>query len=183
MHRFIRRLAIGRRRWRRRQEGAAAVEFALVALPFFWVFMGIIELAMLMLFNNGLEHGVESAGRLIRTGQAQTMGLDAGAFRTEVCKRVMISSNCSSGLLLDVRRFPDFASISGLESPTSDGSQDMTLNERFDPGGPREVVVVRTYYEWKFFTPMLGALLDNTGRNTFLVGAATTFRNEPYANY
>jgi Flp pilus assembly protein TadG len=178
---MMQKLAVRARRiWRRSDDGATAVEFALIAMVFFWIFFGIIEMGLLMIFNNGIEDGVARAARLIRTGQAKNMGLTAAQFREKICDMVVLKSACRSNLVVDVREYPDFASINP-PSPSWDNQGQMQMSSTFQTGSPRRVILVRAFYDWKFITPMIGALAGNTGHGTFLVTAATAFRNEPYA--
>ena len=166
--------------WGRSDDGATAVEFALVATVFFWVFFGIMEMGLLMIFNNGLEDGVERASRLIRTGRADNEGITEENFRNLICSRVLIKSTCRSSLVVDVREFPDFGSITA-PNPTWDDDGDLQLDSTYQIGAPRRVILVRAFYDWKFITPMIGSLVGNTGHGSFLVTAATAFRNEPYS--
>ena len=155
------------------------MEFAIIARVFFWVFFGIIEMGLLMIFNNGIEDGVERAARLIRTGQARTLGLTEAQFREKICDQVVLRTACRSKLIVDVREYPDFASI---DPPAPQWRNNrMELDAQFQPGSPRRVILVRAFYDWEFITPMIGALASNTGHGTFLVTAATAFRNEPYS--
>ncbi len=179
MKRFAGRIAAWRRRWRRDTSGATAVEFALVILPFLWVVVGIMELALLMYFSNGIEHGVERAARLVRTGQAYKNTLSQEQFRDYVCRYALWTSKCNTGLKIEVKSFPDFASVS-LDQPTYDQDGNLILPETYDIGGPRQVVVVRAFYKWSFMTILGGGLLGKTPDNSILIGAATTFRNEPF---
>ena len=165
--------------WRRNEEGATAVEFALMATVFFWVFIGIVEMGLLMIFNNGVEDGVDRAARLIRTGQADKQGIDKDQFRNRICDMVVLKTACRSNLVVDVREYPDFASINP-PAPEWDADNNLQLQSQFEKGGPRRVILVRAFYDWKFITPMIGALAGNTGHGTFLLSAATAFRNEPY---
>jgi len=177
---MLRKLADRARRvWRRSDDGATAVEFALVAMVFFWVFFGIIEMGLLMIFNNGIEDGVERASRLIRTGRAESMNISAAAFRDKICNQVVLRTSCRTNLVVDVREFDDFANIDAPR-PQWDSDNNLELDNEFQIGGPRRVILVRAFYEWKFITPMIGALAGNTNHGTFLVSAATAFRNEPY---
>lgn len=50
-------------RFRRSQCGASAVEFALVAVPFFLILFGVIEGGRLLWTQLGLQHAVEMAAR------------------------------------------------------------------------------------------------------------------------
>src|ERR1700694_3161527 len=62
--------------WRllRREDGAAAVEFALVAAPFLAVLFAIMETALVFFAGQYLETLAADSTRLILTGQAQTQG-------------------------------------------------------------------------------------------------------------
>ena len=180
MSRFRNRLAAARHGLRHNDSGAAAVEFALVAVVFFWLFLGLVELGVLMIFNNGLEDGIDRAARLLRTGQVHKQDIDEEKFRQIVCDQVVLKTDCASKLIIDVRSYPDFASISNPPVPTYNDDGELEMPSNYTRGMAEQVLLVRAFYEWEFFTPMLGALLSNTQQGTFLVTAATTFRTEPY---
>ena len=59
------------RHFLRNREGATAVEFALVALPFLAILFAIIELALNFWVTQVLENAVSDASRRIYTGQFQ----------------------------------------------------------------------------------------------------------------
>ena len=56
------------------QKGATAIEFAFVALPFFMLMIGILELGMYYASATVMEGATVQAARIIRTGQAQESG-------------------------------------------------------------------------------------------------------------
>ena len=64
------------RRLLRRQDGAVAVEFGLVAAPFLLLVFAIMETAIVFFAGQTLETAVADSARLILTGQAQTSGFD-----------------------------------------------------------------------------------------------------------
>ncbi len=63
------------RRLLRQQDGAAAVEFGLVAAPFLALIFAIMETAIVFFSGQALETAVADSARLIMTGQAQTQGM------------------------------------------------------------------------------------------------------------
>src|SRR5712692_11914383 len=63
-----------------REDGAAAVEFALVAAPFLALIFAIIETALVFFAGQYLETVVADSSRLIMTGQVQTQGLGQSQF-------------------------------------------------------------------------------------------------------
>jgi len=59
------------KRFRKNEDGATAIEFAFVALPFFALLFGIMELAIVFFINSALVHSTSEAGRHIRVGNFQ----------------------------------------------------------------------------------------------------------------
>src|SRR3990172_8738153 len=76
------------KRFRRDKSGASALEFALVAMPLILLLLAVLEVGLVYFANFSLENAVAQGARLIRTGQVQSQGFDAGAFKSEVCKHL-----------------------------------------------------------------------------------------------
>lgn len=173
----LKRSRIGRR-FIKQQDGAAAVEFALVATPFLALTFAIIETAMVFFAGQSLEAATASAARLILTGQAQTSGFSASDFKTQVCNRVASLFDCSGGVYVDVKTYSNFNSVSAA-SPVTDGNLD-TSNMTFTPGGPGCIVKVAIYYQWPIYVSLLGNNLSTLNGNKRLLVATSVFRNEPF---
>ena len=173
LRRFVNRFRLARR-------GAAAVEFAMLALPFFGLICGIIEIGMIYVVATTLEDATNSAAREIRTGQLQTQGnATAVSFVGTICGQLgWLGPACNSNLNVDVRTFSSFSSVSAPQ-PVKNGKFDPTALT-FSTGGPGDIVVVRAYYQWALFTPMMNQVLDTVSGGKTLITAAATFRNEPY---
>lgn len=173
------------RRFRRADDGAAAVEFALVAFPFFLLVAAIFELGMVFLVDVTLDNAVGRVSRQIRTGEFQTAGGTAETFKTGICNEMLwLQAGCSTDLKVDVRTFELFEDVKDAPPPTTTPpGGDPEFNEAnncFQTGGPTNIVLVRAFYEWTLFTPLLDNSLVNLGANKRLLTAATIFRNEPY---
>src|SRR5688572_28894337 len=97
------------RRLAREQDGAAAVEFAMVAAPFLAMVFAIIETAMVFFAGQTLETAAADSARLIMTGQAQNGGFDQTKFKEAVCAKIYGLFNCSAGLSIDVKNYPAFS--------------------------------------------------------------------------
>ena len=54
------------KRFTRNEDGATAIEFAIVALPFFALLFGILELAVVFFINSALVQATAEAGRVLR---------------------------------------------------------------------------------------------------------------------
>lgn len=166
------------RRFVRQQDGAAAVEFALVAVPFLALTFAILETALVFFASQTLEAAVTDASRLIMTGQAQTAGYSQADFKQQVCNRVYGLFDCANGIYVDVKNYSDFSSVS-TASPVQNGTFDST-KMTYVPAGPNCIEVVSVYYQWPIYVSMLGNNLANLGNGTRLLVATAVFRNEPY---
>ena len=166
------------RLFRRERSGAAAVEFAIVAAPFFALLFALIEIGLVFFGSFTLENAVEQASRMIKTGQAQQQGFSESKFKEEVCDNVHALFDCMAGLKVDVRKFDDFGSVS--LPPALNESGELQDNFTYDPGVGGEIVVVRVFYEWSLIANLPGAGLGNMSNGNRLMSATAAFRNEPF---
>lgn len=165
-------------RGRRGERGATLVEFALVAVPFFLLVFGILELGFIFWGTYELENATEEAGRQIRTGQAQSTS--QSDFVNLVCSRVTLLSQCSSKLQVDVRTFSSFSEIDDNAPVPLDGDQELLNSFNFNQGGPRSIVLVSTFYQWPLFTGITSLSLSNMADGDRLLRASAAFRNEAW---
>jgi len=165
------------RRFGRNERGATAVEFALVALPFFGLMFAIVEIGITFFAGQTLETAVHMSARLIRTGIAQEQSLDAVNFKQSICDRVGVMFDCGK-LKIDVRTIDTFDS-SNPPLPL-DGDGNLTdANFVYTPGSGGDIVLVRVFYEWPTFTRIY-LNLANTGNGHFLMSSTAAFKNEPF---
>lgn len=168
--------------WRgfaRAERGATAVEFALIAMPFFMLLFGILQMGMLFMSSTTIESATVTAAREIRTGQLQTAGANnAAGFKALVCANMswLSTADCTNNLSVDVRTFGNFGSIT-LTPPVKNGALDQTQLQ-FNSGTNCSIVLVRAYYPYTLLTPALTPGLSDLGNNQKLISVATAFRNE-----
>ena len=67
----------------RHQDGAAAVEFALVAVPFLALLFAILETALVFFAGQTLETAASDSARMIMTGQGANWSVSD--FQTQLC--------------------------------------------------------------------------------------------------
>ena len=172
----VKRLLIPRmfRRLVRREDGSVAIEFAMVALPFFALLLVNIETALVFFAGQTLETAVADSSRLILTRQAQN--LDYAGFKAEVCNRIQAMFDCANGIQLDVRTVTSFSS-SDLTKPI-DSSGNLSINPTFQPGGAGQIVVVRVVYKWPIWAQFFGMSLTDMAGGYKLLMATAVFRNE-----
>ena len=159
----------------KQEDGATAVEFGLLALPFFALMFAIIETALVFFAGQTLETATADASRLIMTGQAQTTaGFDQAKFKESVCSRIYGLFDCANGVKIDVRTAATF-SAANLSKPL-DANGNLMNDLMYSPGNAGDIVIVRVMYQW----PIYVALLSNMAGGKRLLMATASFRNEPY---
>ena len=179
------------------EKGSAAIEFAMVAPPFFLLLMATIESGVMFFAQSTLQNAVNDAARLVRTGQSACftkdssgtcMSMTADQFRTQICNEVNIllqvctkDSSGNSDLQFDVKAYS--AGFGGVtNSSPLDTHGDLPNLTAFNTGNACDVVLVRAYYRWPVITPGLNILLANMRGSYHLLATAAAFRNEPYVN-
>jgi Flp pilus assembly protein TadG len=169
------------RRFVRAREGATAVEFAMVAAPFLFMLFAVVELGLVFMVLVTLDNATTQSARRIRTGELQNAGgASAASFKTDICNRMdWIRSNCLANLNVDVRTYTQFSNANEV-SPISNGTFNAGVLT-FNPGTASSIVVVRSYYKWKLFTPFLDQAMSKLNGGTAVLTATAAFRNEPYS--
>jgi Flp pilus assembly protein TadG len=162
------------------EDGAAAIEFALVALPFLLLLLGMFEVGLIFFAGTSLQAAVESAARHIRTNDLGASPSAAqSVFKQLICDRAEF---LKCGLIqVNVETKPDFSTASFSSPIKKDGTLDPKLS-KFTPATGCQVVLVRAFYEWPTFTPMLSALLGNLKDGNHLLIGAAAFRTEPFSS-
>jgi Flp pilus assembly protein TadG len=166
------------RRFVRQQDGAAAVEFAMVAAPFLALIFAIMETAIVFFAGQALETAVADSSRLIMTRQAQTQGMSQAQFKDAVCARIYGLFDCQNGVQVDVRKFSSFANVT-MPSPVDANGNFGAMG--YDLGGPGDIVVVRLFYKYPVYVSLLGfsSSMSNVAGGMRLLAATAAFRNEP----
>lgn len=172
-------LRVRSHRFARSQDGAAAIEFGLVAAPFLGLLFAIIETAFVFFAGQSLEAAVASAGRLVMTGQAYNAGYTQTTFKTAVCSSMSGLFDCANKLYVSVENYSQFGSA-GTTPPYNAQGQLDTSKMVYNPGDPGDVVVVSFYYQWPVYMSLLGGSLSNQSGGNRLLVATSVFRNEPY---
>ena len=167
------------RRFIRQQDGATAVEFAMVAAPFLAMVFAIIETALVFFAGQALETAGADSARLIMTGQAQTQGYDQAKFKQAVCAKIYGLFDCTNGLYVDVKNYSSFSAIN-TGKPIDAAGNLQTATFGYQPGGPCNIVVVRLMYQWPVYVSLLGLNLADSAGNKRLLMSTVAFRNEPY---
>lgn len=166
------------KRWCRGDDAATAVEFALIAFPFIYLLVGIVELSIMFAAMSTLDSATNDAARLIRTGQVQqTNGDPQEMFEELLCSKVSGFLPCASIKyeVITMSGFSDFASY-----PATFNEDGELESAGFNPGSVDDVVLIRTAYRYPLLTPLLGAAFADGPNNTKLMVTTVVLETEPY---
>ncbi len=182
------------RKFARSRDGAAAIEFAILAIPYFLIVFATIETFLAMMGEQLVSNATDTMARRLRTGQiASTITRDE--FRKQFCAEVSILITCSTDeirtpqkLYIDLRKFSTFADIPKTV-PLMLNGQFYDLDESafgFSPGGPKTINMLRVYYRWQVTTDLVRPFLtrirpkDGSMPSHFLIVATDAYLNEAY---
>ena len=184
----------------RSRDGAAAIEFALLAIPYFMVIFAILETFVAFAAEELVSNAVDTMGRRMRTGQitynlGRTTDMSQTQFRQAFCNEISILISCSatevatpSKLYLDVQTFSTFSAIpTTVPKLSSDKYADInTAAFKYTPGGAGTINMLRAYYRWEIITdlvrPYITTIRPSNGSmpTQYLIVATTAFQNEQY---
>lgn len=187
-------------RFGRDREGAAALEFAILAIPFMLLMFATFETFFAFAGEQLMANAVETMARKIRTGeitfgQGKSTDVTEAEFRQLFCNEISILHMCSgteanvpSKLYLDVRTFSSFADMP-REVPkvsTVDYADLDTSDFAFSPGGANSKNSFRAYYRWQIMTDLMRPYITNIRPankpipTDFLIVQTAAFENEDY---
>ncbi len=172
-------------KYKNNNDGATAIEFAILAVPFMALLFSIVELAIVFFISSTLTYAMNEAARDIRTGEFQSTCGTAETFKTAVCDNMSTLGNCDN-LRIDVVTSPSgtfqpnlLPPPTPIEDPDNPGTPLVPVDEYMSTG-PRDVVVVRAQYYHKLAFPGKFTRLSNQPGNNRLITSSTAFRNEPF---
>lgn len=188
------------RRLRNDRDGAAALEFALLAVPFLMLVFATFETFLAFAGEQLMNNAVDDMARKIRTGeitfgQGKPTDMTESEFREAFCEEISILRMCSgsevttpSKLFLDVRQFASFSDMpKDVPRVTGDQYSDLDTSEfAFSPGGSESRNMVRAYYKWQVMTDLVRPYISNlrpAGEmlpTEFLIVSTSAFQNEKY---
>lgn len=169
-------------RFAKARGGSTAIEFGLVAVPFFMLMIGVAEVGMVGFTQTNLDFALAARAREIRTGEAQQGGVTYDEIQTSVCadmRRLMVI-DCENNLFLDIDSFDSFVdAAANFNNPIING-EFQPGGFGYSPGAASEIVVVRAYYRWSVLTPLFENVFSNAGNGDRILVSTAMFRNEPF---
>jgi Flp pilus assembly protein TadG len=159
----------------RHRRGAAAVEFALLAFPFFLIIASILEIGLVSLSGVMMQQGVREAARGALTGSGACRSREQLA--GEICQGAAILPQCGSRLELKQVVFPSGWQNDIHQSAATAGSPGQQSDFSAPNGG--DVVVVQATYRWSTISPIVSPFLGD-GQGELEIRNSFAFQTEPY---
>lgn len=171
-------------RFTRNREGATAIEFTLLAIPFALLVFAILESCISFAAQQLLANATDSIARQLRTGQILATDIDATKLRAMICDQVeiLVGSDCptSPNLQVDLEQYATFADAAKVVTKyTADGDLD-TTGFGVNPGGSMTKNMLRVYYKWPVMTDFMRKSMSNLKDGKTLLFATDTWQNEPF---
>jgi Flp pilus assembly pilin Flp len=182
------------RQLRRCEEGATAIEFAMISPVLFLLMIGVVELGLVLAAQNIMESATFSASRLGKTGYIES-GKTQEEMITEELSRMSSVLLDPSRIVVTSLSYADYADI-GEPEPYVDANgngqrdngenyTDINSNGQYDLDRGRagygtggSIVVYTMTYPWRLFTPMVSNLLGEDG--AISLRARAVVKNEPF---
>ena len=160
-------------------EACAAVEFGLVALPFFALLFAIIQIGLVFFAGQALEGAVATASRMIRTGQAQQQNFDAAKFKDQICAQIETLFNCPE----PHRRRPDHKDLRRRRPVAADRQghrQSQASIRNMLPATAATSSWSAPSTSGRCSPSCSASISSNLADGNHLLSATTAFRNEPF---
>ena len=188
------------RRVARNEDGATAIEFAMVGVPFFMMLFGIMGVGLYFFSIFNLENAVETAARPFRTGESRvqypsTTPLEIVASKTKfadaICQNLAGFFDCANKLRVQVINvtalqkttpgaIPQIGKCLFKADPLTPDILIPAAQTKFDPAAQSDTMVVTACYEMDFFQFIPFIKLGNMPNGATMIQGSTAFKNEPY---
>jgi len=153
-------------------KGVTAIEFGILAPPFFFLVFAIIETSTYFFASLHLEAAVDNVTRKVRTGILNEL-TTKDEFKTALCGEIIVLLNCET-ILTNVSVAATFDDLT--PSITDDEGE---LEENFDELGPRKIIQVTATYKWPIYTNYASPLKHSAG-SFALIHVTGVTRSEPF---
>ncbi len=165
-------------KWGKNRDGATAIEFAFLAMPYLLLSLGIIELSLMFASESMLEGATTRAARVVKTGQLQQSGTAdlEGDFRAKLCDHAPVLIRCED-IVIEARVMESFSDYENMQ-PQFDQNGDMQT-DGFALGGSSEKIMIRVAYTYTSFTPLVGQMLWGADSSRMFM-STIVLQSEPY---
>lgn len=168
-------------RFARDENGAVAIEFVALAIPFSMLIFAVLESCVSFAGQQILINTTDDIARQLRTGQIKAADIDEGKLKDLICDdlEIIVASGCP-GLEVDLREFATFEDAAKVRIKlTADGDID-TTDFAVDPGPSLSKNMLRVFYRWPVITDFMRKSMSNIKGDYTLQFATVAWQNEPF---
>jgi len=153
------------------QRGSVALEFALLAGPFFLLLMGVVELCLMEGAQQLLENAAFNASRLAKTGY-----VEEEMSQEQTITQILNERLSSYGSLIDTSKVVMTQEVYSSFTTASSGGGASGY------GVEQQIVAYTVTYPWKVFTPLMCSAFGSTCTEDQVIHlySKIVVRNEPY---
>ncbi|MEM8541580.1 MAG: TadE/TadG family type IV pilus assembly protein [Pseudomonadota bacterium] len=168
------------RRLGRDENGATAIEFSILAIPFIMIVFAVLETSLSFTAQEVISNSVDKISRQIRTGQIDATTTTSAQFRQLICDdiKLLVDDTCPE-LEFDLKSYASFAAVPKtipMSSPTVLNTTGFT----YAPGGSETINHLRVFYRWPVITDIMKQHLAGLEDNKTLLFSSATWQNEPF---
>lgn len=186
------------KRIRKSESGSTALEFGVLAIPFFMIIVATVETLVAFAGEQILVNAVDKMSRQLRTGEitfnmGRTTDLTEAEFRELFCNEIKIVLSCSNTISSDQKLFIDLKNVVNYSDidvgipkvNSADYAELDTSGFEYSPGGSGSINVLRVYYKWDVTVDLIRPYITNIrpgaeGSEYYLMVSTMAFRNEGY---
>jgi Flp pilus assembly protein TadG len=167
-------------RFRANRRGTVAIEFAMIALPFFLLIFAIIEVALSFTAQEVMANVTDDLARQLRTGELRAANVTGNQLRDRICARLFLPEAGCPNLVVDLQTYATFAAVP-VTIPLTAGGDVNAAGFKNAPGGASTINQLRVFVRWPILTNLMRDRIDSiqgTGRT--LLFSTSTWKNEPF---
>lgn len=174
-------LAFHLRRFARREDATATMEFVITFPVIMILFIAVFETSMIMTRQVMMERTLDQAVRILRLANGLTV--TPAEIRTAICDNTSLLPDCDTLLTIDLREIDraTYAVPGNQELCIERADASATLNTTFNPGTDNQLMMVRACMIVERILPFSGFGLNLTRDDSggLHMMAASVFVNEP----
>ena len=160
---------------RRDENGAALLEFAIIALPFLGLIFGMLEVGLIFWAGYELDNATLTASRLDQDGPSPNKELQQGGDGDRDLQPRGDLIQLHKQAPTHGSKFCEFQ-LRGKSARKAGCAPASNYNL----GGGAQIELVTSSYEWPLFNFATVALLSNLPDGNRLIQSAAVFQNEPF---
>jgi Flp pilus assembly protein TadG len=161
----------------KRRDGASALEFALLIVPFSVLIFVIIDISLIYFVDTALDAALHKTSRKVRVGYALANNWTIKEFKADLCANITVSFGCTSNLIVRAVVVSDMSSVSYLAS-TKNGI--LNVSDSFNIGKTGDYVLVQAFLPWNPVLTLYSFSTATLADGTYILGSSDLFKNEPF---